>query len=290
VDLLTAIIMGIVQGATEFLPISSTAHLRIVPELLGKPDPGAAFTAVIQLGTVAAVLIYFGKDLWKALRGWGLSLVGKEDKNSVDARMGWGVFWGTFPIMIFGFAFKHQIKSDEMRSLYVIAWALIVMGILMLVAERVGKKDKPMNSATVRDGIVIGLWQCLALVPGVSRSGSTITGALFSGFDRPTAARYSFLLSVPAITIAGLYELWDERHNILGPSLMPAIVATLVSFVVGYAAIAFLIKYLQKHGIAVFVLYRFLLAALLLVMLSTGGLKAQSEKDDSNAHTMAQPS
>jgi undecaprenyl-diphosphatase len=282
-----AIIMGIVQGATEFLPISSTAHLRIVPELMGQPDPGASFTAVIQLGTVAAVLIYFGRDLWKALRGWFRSLIGKEDKSSIDARMGWGVFWGTFPIMILGLAFKHQIKSEEMRSLYVIAAALIIMGILMLVAERIGTKDKPISSATVLDGILIGLWQCLALVPGVSRSGSTITGALFAGFDRPTAARYSFLLSVPAITIAGLYELWDERHNIFGQNLMPAIVATLVSFVVGYGAIAFLIKYLQKHGIGFFVIYRFMLAAFLLVMLSTGGLKAQTQNADSNAPTSA---
>jgi undecaprenyl-diphosphatase len=274
-----AVVLGIVQGLTEFLPISSTAHLRIVPTLLGQPDPGAAFTAVIQLGTLLAVLIYFAKDLWRALRGWARSLVGK-DLGSVDARMGWGVFWGTIPIIVFGFLFKDQIKSDQFRSLYVISATLIAMGILMWIAERYGRKVRVMESATVWDGILVGLWQCLALIPGMSRSGSTITGALFAGFDRPTAARYSFLLSVPSITAAGLYELYDERHHIFGQNLVPAVVAIAVSFVVGWWSITFLIRYLQKHGIGIFVAYRIGLAALLLALLQFGVLKPEAGNVD----------
>ncbi len=271
-----AILYGIVQGLTEFLPISSTAHLRILPSLLGQPDPGAGFTAVIQLGTLAAVLIYFFKDLCKAITGWALSLVGKVPKGSVDARLGWGVFWGTMPIIFLGLLFKNQIKSNEFRSLYVISAALIGMGILMLYAEKRGRKDRPLEDAKLMDGVNIGLWQCVALIPGASRSGSTITGALFAGFDRPAAARYSFLLSVPSITAAGLYELYEERHEIFGPSLVPALVATVVSFIVGYWAISFLIKFLGKHGIGVFVGYRFLLAIVLLVLMQTGTLSPEA--------------
>ena len=271
-----AVLYGIVQGLTEFLPISSTAHLRILPSLLGQPDPGAGFTAVIQLGTLAAVLIYFFKDLCRAITAWAMSLVGKVPKDSVDARLGWGVFWGTMPIIILGLIFKNQIKSDEFRSLYVISGALVGMGILMLYAEKRGLKNRPLEDAKLMDGINIGLWQCIALIPGASRSGSTITGALFSGFDRPAAARYSFLLSVPSITAAGLYELYEERHEIFGPSFVPAIVATIVSFLVGFWAISFLIKFLAKHGIGVFVGYRFALAAVLLILLQQGLLSPQA--------------
>jgi undecaprenyl-diphosphatase len=242
---------------------------------MGQPDPGAGFTAVIQLGTLLAVLIYFAKDLWRAMRGWAMSLVGKE-RDTVEARMGWGVFWGSFPIIVLGFLFQNQIKSEQFRSLYVISGTLIAMGILMLIAERCGRKDRQMDSATVMDGILVGLWQCLALVPGMSRSGSTITGALFAGFDRPTAARYSFLLSVPSITAAGLYELYDERHHIFGPILVPAIVATVVSFIVGWWSITFLIKFLAKHGIGVFVAYRIGLALVLLALLQFGIVSAEA--------------
>ncbi len=277
-----AIVFGIVQGLTEFLPISSTAHLRIVPTLFGWQDPGAAFTAVIQLGTVLAVLIYFAKDLGRAFSAWARSLTGKG-RDTVDAQMGWAVFWGTIPVIVFGFLFKEQIKSNELRSLYVIAGTLIVMGVLMLVAEKFGKKDRDIGAVRVRDGIIVGLWQCLALIPGMSRSGSTITGAMFAGFDRSTAARFSFLLSVPSIAAAGLYELYDERAHILGQNLTPVIVATIVSFIVGYASIAFLIKFLQKHGVGVFVAYRILLALILLALLGTGTLQPQSGTPDEAA-------
>ncbi len=280
-DILMAVLYGVVQGLTEFLPISSTAHLRILPSVFGQPDPGAGFTAVIQLGTLFAVLIYFFKDLCKAITGWALSIVGKVSKDSPDARLGWGVFWGTMPIIILGFLFKDQIKSNEFRSLYVICGALVGMGILMLYAERCGKKDRQLEDSKLIDGIIVGLWQCVALIPGASRSGSTITGALFAGFDRPAAARYSFLLSVPSITAAGLYELYDERKEIFGASFVPAMVATVVSFVVGYWAISFLIKFLAKHGIGVFVGYRFLLAIVLMVLLQTGVLQPESGAESS---------
>lgn len=270
-----AIVIGIVQGLTEFLPISSTAHIRIVPALLGWEDPGAAFTAVIQLGTVLAVLIYFAKDLGRAITGWARSLGGK-DKDSVDARMGWAVFYGTIPVIIVGLLLRKQIKTDTFRSLYVIAFSMIAMAIVMLIAEKMGKRDRGIETVQPKDGIRVGLWQCLALIPGMSRSGSTISGALFDGFDYATAARFSFLMSVPSVAGAGLYEFWDERKNIVGDQLMYIGVATVVSFVVGYACIAWLIKLLQTRGIGIFVWYRLALGIVLLILLQQGTLKPQT--------------
>jgi len=269
VDLVRAIVYGIIQGFTEWLPISSTAHLRIIPALFGWEDPGAGFTAVIQLGTVLAVLIYFWRDLKAAFTAWFVSLR-TGDRSSPEARMGWAVFIGTIPIVLIGFGLRKLIKSDEFRSLYVIAGTLIVMGVLMLIADKVGKRHRLQASVQPKDGLVVGLWQCLSLIPGMSRSGSTITGALFSGFDASTAARFSFLLSFPSVLAAGLFELWDGRKEIGGTLLGPTLVATAVSFVVGYASIAFLIKYLQKHGITVFVIYRIVLGIALLAMLRAG--------------------
>lgn len=264
ISILQAIVYGIVQGLTEWLPISSTAHLRIVPALLGWSDPGSAFTAVIQLGTSLAVLIYFAKDLGGAISAWFGSFTGKG-KDTPEAKIGWGVFYGTFPIIILGFLLRHQIKSDSMRSLTVIACTLIVMGVLMLISEQVGKKNRTIRDVTVKDGIVVGLFQALALIPGMSRSGSTITGGFVAGFDKETAARFSFLLSVPSVVAAGLYELIDERKNIMGPNLTPTLVATVVSFVVGYASIAWLMKFIGKHGVKVFVFYRIALGIFLLL-------------------------
>lgn len=269
-ELIQAIVYGIVQGLTEFLPISSTAHLRIAPTLFGWQDPGAGFTAVIQLGTLLAVLIYFGKDLGRALAAWAKSFNG--DKTSPEARMGWAIFWGTIPIVILGLAGQKWIKG-ELRSLWVIAGTLIFMGILMAVAEKVAAKNRGIETVQTKDGWIVGAWQALALIPGMSRSGSTITGALFSGFDRATAARFSFLLSVPSVLVAGLKELWDERKLITGSQLTPTIVATVVSFVVGYASIAFLIRFLQKHGIMPFVAYRILLGVVLIALLMNGTLQ-----------------
>ena len=263
-----AAVYGVVQGLTEFLPISSSAHLRIVPELFGWPDAGSAFTAVIQLGTIAAVILYFRRDLAAALRGWTRSLA-TRDFAPLEARIGWGVFIGTIPIVLLGLLFKHQIEGP-LRSLWVIAFTLIGMGGAMLLAERYGNKARTENSVTIKDGLVIGVWQALALIPGMSRSGSTISGALFANFDRPTAARFSFLLSVPSITAAGLYEAYKERHGFAGGGLITTLFATLISFAVGYAAISWLIPFIARKGIRPFVMYRVAIGVVLIALLSLG--------------------
>lgn len=269
--LVEAVVYGLLQGLTEFLPISSTAHIRIAPALMGWQDPGAGFTAVIQLGTVLAVLIFFAKDLASAFSGWAKSLTGKG-RNSVDAKMGWAIFVGTIPIVVLGVLGQDAIKGS-LRSLWVVAGSLIFMGILMAVAEKVAKRTRDIESVRPIDGWIVGLWQAIALIPGMSRSGSSITGALFAGFDRPTAARFSFLLSVPSILAAGLKELYDERLNLLNAEMLtPTILATVVSFIVGYASIAFLMRYLQKNGILPFVAYRIALGLILIALLATGTL------------------
>lgn len=262
--LIQAIVYGIIQGLTEFIPVSSNAHIRIVPALLGWPDPGAAFTAVIQLGTVAALVLYFARDIGKAFMGWIGWFQGKRD--TAEARMGWAVFVGTLPIILLGLIFKDQIETT-LRSLYIIAAALIGMGVLMYLADA-GVRSRKVASVTPVDGIVVGLWQCLALIPGMSRSGSTITGALFSGFDRQAAARFSFLLSVPSVAAAGIYEAYKARHD-LSQMMTPIIVATLVSFAVGYAAVAFLMNFIQRKGIKAFVIYRVALGLVLLALLAS---------------------
>lgn len=276
ISMVQAVLFGIVQGLTEFLPISSSAHLRILPELIGMEDPGSAFTAVIQLGTMAAVLIYFAKDIGKAFMGWANSLTGKGG-NTSEARMGWAVFVGSLPIIVAAVLLKDIIKSDSVRSLYVVSAMMIGFGLVMLAAEKLGSKKRELDSVKPKDGVIVGLWQVLALIPGVSRSGSTISGGYFDGFDRAAAARFSFLLSVPSVTAAGLYELFDERKNLGGVNMMPTIVATIVSFAVGYAAIAWLIKYLQKRGVMVFVIYRVALGFILLALLQTGKLHATTQ-------------
>ncbi|HJP82961.1 MAG TPA: undecaprenyl-diphosphate phosphatase [Fimbriimonadaceae bacterium] len=273
-DLIQAIVYGIVQGLTEFLPISSTAHLRIVPALAGWADPGAGFTAVIQLGTLLAVLIYFARDLSKAFMGW-VRNIGNPRSADPDARMGWAIVVGTIPIVVLGVLAQKWIKG-ELRSLWVIAATLILMGLIMAVAERVGAKRRQVEDVQVKDGWIVGFWQALALIPGMSRSGSTISGALLDGFDRAAAARFSFLLSIPSILAAGLKELYDERKELMGSHLTPTLVATVVSFVVGYASIAFLMKFLQRHGILPFVLYRILLGVALIILLATGVLSPMS--------------
>ncbi len=270
--LLEAIVYGIIQGLTEFLPISSTAHIRIVPSLLGWQDPGASFTAVIQLGTLLAVLIYFRKDLVDVLSGWIKSFTGGP-KDTLEAKIGWGIFIGTLPIVVFGFLFKDQIKSAGVRSLYVVATMLIVMGIVLLIAEKMSKRTREFSDLTVKDGIWVGFWQAVALLPGASRSGSTISGALFAGLTRPTAARFSFLLSIPSIFAAAALEVVQERKQLLGAGLMPTLVATVVSFFVGYAAIAYLMKLLQSKSTMGFIIYRVALGVILIVLLQSGKLE-----------------
>jgi undecaprenyl-diphosphatase len=269
--ILEAILYGIVQGLTEFLPISSTAHLRILPTLFGWQDPGSGFTAVIQLGTLLAVLVYFWKDLTQVFLGWCRSLTNKELRQTHEARIGWGIFFGTIPIVVLGFLFRKQISHD-LRSLYVVAVMLIVMGLLMGFAERRASTGRNFEQLTMKDGLIVGFFQAIALIPGASRSGSTITGALFAGIDRATAARFSFLLSVPSVLAAGIFEAYNERKAILGAELLPTIVATVVSFFFGYLAIAFLIRFLQKRGTGPFVAYRVILGVVLLIVLTTGRL------------------
>jgi undecaprenyl-diphosphatase len=271
VDPVEAIVLGIVQGLTEFLPISSTAHLRIVPAFLGWEDPGAAFTAVTQLGTMAAVLLYFRHDLWRIARMWAVSLRRPELRSELDARMGWYIGLGTIPIGFFGLVFADQIESGA-RDLYLIGSMLIALGLVLLLAEEVGRRDRALTDINRRDGFLIGLAQACALVPGVSRSGATISAGLFLGFDRESAARYSFLLSVPAVVLSGLAELasilTDKSEHV--PDLGLLALSTALAFVVGYVSIAALLRYLTSHSTIVFVVYRVALGTIVLALTAAG--------------------
>jgi len=273
VSVLESIVLGIVQGLSEFLPISSTAHLRIVPAMLGWEDPGAAFTAVTQLGTMAAVLIYFRADLWAVARAWMGSLWRPELRGSPEARMGWYLIAGTVPIVIFGVLFEKQIETGA-RDLYLIGTTLIVLGIVLFAADRVSRRDRDLEDLSTRDGVAIGLAQSLALVPGVSRSGATITAGLLLGLDRAAAARFSFLLSVPAVVLSGVYEgLKIVRGTVsTDTSALSLILATGMAFVFGYASIAFLLRYLATHDLTPFVVYRVVVGALVLVLVASGAI------------------
>jgi undecaprenyl-diphosphatase len=274
VSTLEAIVLGIVQGLTEFLPISSTGHLRIVPAFLGWEDPGAAFTAVTQLGTMAAVLLYFREDLVRIARAWLRSLRDRNVRRELDARLGWYIVLGTIPIGIFGVLFKDQIETGA-RDLYLIGVALIALGLVLLLAEKVGTRTRHMEQIQARDGLAVGFAQALALIPGVSRSGATITAGLFLGLDRPTAARFSFLLSIPAVVLSGLLELGsilsgEEGEHVGAGNL---VIATVMAFVSGYAAIAWLLRFLSSHSTVVFVVYRVALGTLVLVLVSSGAIE-----------------
>jgi undecaprenyl-diphosphatase len=274
VGLIEAIVLGIVQGLTEFLPISSTAHIRIIPALMGWPDPGAAFTAAIQLGTLLAVLIYFRNDLARAFVGWTRGLRGGEAAQTPEARLGWAIAFGSIPIIVFGVLFKDAIETT-LRSLYVICATLIGMGLLLWFAEKKGVQARGLDSVRPVEGLAVGLWQAVALIPGASRSGSTMTGALLAGFDRATAARFSFLLSVPSILAAGVYSLVQHRDALLDANtglLVPVLVANAAAFVSGYWAIAFLIRFLQTRSVGIFVIYRVALGLALLGLLAGGVL------------------
>jgi undecaprenyl-diphosphatase len=267
VDTPQAIVLGLVQGITEFLPVSSTGHLRIVPAFLGWEDPGAAFTAVTQLGTMAAILVFFRADIARIVVAWVRGLRDPVIRRTLDSRIGWYVAAGTIPIGLLGFLFRDQIETGA-RNLQLIGCALIALGLLLLYAEHVAKRNRGIESLTMRDGILIGVAQAAALIPGVSRSGATITGGLFLGLDRTSAARYSFLLSIPAVVLSGLLEL---RHATGGggPGAGATIVATLIAFVAGYASIAFLLRFLTTHSTRVFVLYRVVVGTLVLALATT---------------------
>lgn len=268
---LEAIVLGVVQGLTEFVPISSTAHLRIVPAFAGWDDPGAAFTAVTQLGTMGAVLFFFRTDLLRIARAWAASLWTPGRRGDLDARLGWYIVCGTIPIGLAGIVFKEHIETGA-RNLYLIGGALIALGVLLLVAERVARQNRTIGSLRPRDGAVIGFAQALALVPGVSRSGATITAGLFLGLDREGAARYSFLLSVPAVVLSGVFELASMRadSSTSNPGLAPLASATVLAFLVGYASIAVLLRFLATHSTLVFVAYRIALGSLVIALAAAG--------------------
>jgi undecaprenyl-diphosphatase len=268
-----AIILGIVQGLTEFLPISSSGHLRIVPAFLGWEDPGAAFTAVIQLGTMAAVLLYFRRDLVRIAAAWLASLRDPARRSELDARLGWYLILATIPIAVFGLAFKDQIENGA-RDLYLIGAMLVLFGLVLLAAEALSRRERDIATISRRDALVVGLAQALALVPGVSRSGATISAGLLLGFDRVSAARFSFLLSVPAVVLSGLFELKGvidgSAEGAVG--VAPTAVATVLAFITGYASIAFLLRFLTTHSTAVFVGYRIVLGSTVLALVAAGAI------------------
>jgi undecaprenyl-diphosphatase len=266
------IVLGIVQGLTEFLPISSTGHIRIVPALAGWKDPGTAFTAVIQLGTMLAVVVYFWREIIQIIAAWFRGLTDRSVRGTLEYRLGWYVIFATIPIGIFGLIFQHQIDHGA-RNLWLIAGAEITLGVLMGIADKVGARNRNEEQISVRDGVAVGLAQCASLIPGVSRSGSTITAGLFVGLDRPAAARFSFLLSIPAVVLSGLFELKDLGNG-NSPGAGVTLLATVLAFVVGLASIHWLIRYLSRHGVGIFVAYRILLGALLIGLLSAVTISA----------------
>ncbi len=278
-----AAVLGVLQGLTEFLPISSSAHLRIFPELFGWEDPGAAFTAVSQIGTETAIILYFARDIGRIIDAWFRSLFARRSRGGAsarrgrrrrgydptDARMGWFVIVGTLPIVAAGLALKDVIEND-FRSLWIIGTTLVALGIILGIADRVGRKERGAADLRMRDAVAIGAAQALALVPGVSRSGASITMGLFLGLDRPTAARFAFLLAIPAVLGSGIYE-WPsamEEGSVYGTG--PTIMATVIAFLVALGVIAWLFRWIERRTFAPFIVYRIVLGSFTLIMLMTG--------------------
>lgn len=267
-----AIVLGLIQGLTEFLPISSSAHLLIFSQLFGWEDPGAAFTAVTQIGTELAVVIYFRREIGRILVATGRSITDAQARQSPDARMGYLIIIGTIPIAVLGFLFKDQIETAA-RNLWLVAAMLIIFGIVLGVCDALGARVKDESDITVRDGILFGLAQALALIPGVSRSGASISAGLAMGYTRGAAARYAFLLAVPAVLASGLFEarkIGDEANVAWGPTIL----ATLIAFGVGFAVIAWLMRWLTTRTYLPFVLYRLGLGGLVFILLAAGVLNA----------------
>ncbi|GGV23735.1 undecaprenyl-diphosphate phosphatase [Streptomyces griseoflavus] len=277
-----SLILGLVQGLTEFLPVSSSAHLRLTAAFSGWEDPGAAFTAITQIGTETAVLIYFRKDIARILSAWTRSLTDKEMRRDPDARMGWLVIVGSIPIGVLGVTLKDQIEGP-FRDLRLTAAMLIGMGIVLGVADRLAARDesggrhraakqrKELDDLTVKDGLIYGICQAMALIPGVSRSGATISGGLFMGYRREAAARYSFLLAIPAVLASGAFELKDAAdggHVSWGPTVF----ATVIAFVTGYAVIAWFMKFISTKSFMPFVWYRIVLGVVIIVLVGMGVL------------------
>ena len=267
---LEAILLGVLQGLTEFLPISSSAHLAIFPQLFGFDDPGASFTAVTQIGTEVAVLLFFWRDIVRIIKAWTISLVRKDRREDLDARMGWYIIVGTLPIAVMGFLFQDTIKTT-FRSLWLIAIMLIVFGLILGIADRINVGEKLEGDLTLKDSLLYGLGQMLALIPGVSRSGATISVGLFRGYRRDVATRYAFLLAIPAVLASGVSQLNDVSLA-ASPGLPKTLLATLVAFGVGYVTIGWLLKYLRTRSYLPFVIYRVALGSLVLILLATGVL------------------
>ncbi|MGG7569893.1 undecaprenyl-diphosphate phosphatase [Streptomyces sirii] len=274
-------VLGLVQGLTEFLPVSSSAHLRLTAAFAGWQDPGAAFTAITQIGTEAAVIIYFRKDIGRIISTWCRSLFNRELRHNHDAQMGWLVIVGSIPIGVLGITLKDAIEGP-FRDLRLIATTLIVMGVVLGIADRLAARDetggkhravkqrKTLTDLSVKDGLLYGVCQAMALIPGVSRSGATISGGLLMGYTRESAARYSFLLAIPAVLASGVFELKDagEGHVSWGPTIF----ATIIAFVVGYAVIAWFMKFISNKSFMPFVVYRILLGIALFALVAAGVL------------------
>jgi undecaprenyl-diphosphatase len=268
---LQAIILGIVQGLTEFLPVSSTGHLRIVPAVAGWEDPGSAFTAVTQLGTMAAVLVYFRTDLWNMVRAFGGTVSGERPlwrTDDVSGRLGWYLILGTIPIVIVGFALQNVIE-DQFRTLELVAAVLILFSLVLHTADTRATQTREVADLRLKDGLILGCWQALALIPGVSRSGSTISGGLFLGLTREAATRFSFLLSVPAVVLSALFELRKAFDGDL--QIGPTVIATIFAFISGYLIIAWLLRYVRTHTFTIFVVYRVVVGVIILG-LALGGV------------------
>ena len=283
--MLEAIFFGIIQGLTEFLPISSTAHVRIFAKFFGMAeDPGAMFTAIMQIGTELAVLIYFRKDIARIISAWFRKVIFRKDlhiEEASDARMGWLIIVGSVPIVILGYLGQDAITTN-FRSLWLIASVLIIFGVILGIADKYGKSEKTLKDLNISHGILYGLAQALALIPGVSRSGSTIAMGRLLGYKREAALRYSFLLAIPAVFGSGLYELKkaiseDSATKVF--SLTETLVATVVAFIVGYLVIAWLIKFVTTKSFMPFIVYRIVLGALVMALLATGAIKDSSKAE-----------
>ncbi len=269
-----AVVLGLVQGLTEFLPISSSAHLRVVGEASGWGDPGAAFTAITQIGTEAAVLLYFRRDIARIVASWLRSLVDRSVRSDPDARMGWLIIVGSVPIVVLGLLFQDDIETT-FRDLRVVAIALVAFSLVLYWADRVGRKQRELRQLTVRDGLLFGMAQAMALVPGVSRSGGTITMGLFLGYTRAAAARYSFLLAIPAVLGSGFFQVYETlTGGVAGEQIAwgPTALATVIAFAVGLSVIAWLLRYLDRGTFTPFVVYRVVLGLALLALVGVGVL------------------
>lgn len=267
------IVLSIVQGLTEFLPVSSSGHLRIVSELFWGQDAGASFTAVVQLGTELAVLVFFAKEIWQILTGWFRGLFNKELRG-FDYRMGWMVIVGTLPVAIIGF-FGRDLIREGLRNLWITATVLVLFSFVFIIAEKVGKKQRSFEELTMKDALVMGFAQCLALIPGVSRSGGTVSAGLFMNLDREVATRFSFLLAIPAVLASGLFSLPDAFAPQAGQAASGGqlVLGVIITFVLGYASIAWLLKFVAHHSFAWFAAYRIPAGLLVMALLAFGVLQ-----------------